>query len=269
MLDGHQCGDVVHEEKAIPNPAKNAKGEVWKGISLVVFGILAFIGGTWYFVFGANWLVAPRAPAGSASEMLPSETATASTEPMPPNAPPASNSATAVKPHWTRAQFDRIKKGMTEPLVRSILGSPTEVTFRSDKGQEIKILQWTQAEPSASIDVEFINSLVASKTTTLSPGEPGEKPARTPFTGSPGMTKENYGLIQSGMTEDEVIEILGPQLNTTINMGIQDGLKFEIRSLSWKSYIQEQYNPHVIITVNIRDGKVTGKNWINVDPKQP
>jgi hypothetical protein len=71
------------------------------------------------------------------------------------------------------------------------------------------------------------------------------------------------------MTEDEVTAILGLPLNTSTRMGTHNGHEYKNRFLVWKHYIPNQYYPYLTITVTIRSEKVTGKNWIQIGPKQP
>src|SRR5262245_13085268 len=97
MPDVHQgsAGDGQHPPQAdllVVVPAEEADGiKTWQVLALVLFGILAFIGGTWYFVFAAQSPVASSAapPAGT-----PASSATDSTSP-PSSTTEASASATA------------------------------------------------------------------------------------------------------------------------------------------------------------------------------
>jgi hypothetical protein len=98
---------------------------------------------------------------------------------------------------------------------------------------------------------------------------PSRRNPAAALAGSSTLNHDNFDLIKTGMTEDEVTAILGLPLNTSIRMGTHNGHEYKNRFLVWKHYIPNQYYPYLTITVTIRSEKVTGKNWIQIGPKQP
>ncbi len=209
---------------------------MWKGITLVLFGISAFVVGTWYFVSAV-----PERDASPVSAVTPGEkqeeAATASTPSLSadaeiagtaPNTPSASNSATAGDWRLTRANFDMIKKGMTEDQVKVLLGNPTETTIKTDpkpgQARLLKTLQWIQLKPAVKIEVEFIDGKAGDKKTNLPPGPPPRKP-EAEYTGSFGLTRAKYDSIENGMTHDEVIAILGQPIEDWTEKGTINGTR--------------------------------------------
>ena len=74
----------------------------------------------------------------------------------------------------------------------------------------------------------------------------------------------NYVLIQNGMTEDEVTAILGAPGGSSTQRGTVNGHPFNKKSMTWRNADRT-----VTITIKLTDGKVTGKNFSKVTPKQP
>jgi hypothetical protein len=122
-------------------------------------------------------------------------------------------------------------------------------------------------EKDCLVSAEFTNDGPEANTNTLLPSESPDLAAA--LAGSSKLNHDNFDLIKNGMTEDEVTAILGPPLNTTTRMGTYNGHEYNNRFLVWKHYIPNQYYPYLTITVTIRSEKVTGKNWIQIGPKQP
>jgi hypothetical protein len=274
---------------------------MWKVAAFVVFGVLGLVGTTWYCVNLELSQGAPTAP-GCPPKDSSSPTETASEEPTtsqtiiadkeskvedgktpaspgPDTRPPkpASSSSAAAGTRFTRANFDKIKKGMPEEQVREILGSPTDTTYKmdtvKDQGRMVKSLQWTQTNPKATIEIEFIDGLARTKTTTLPPAPPRPRPqpdstANDLLAGLPQYMRENHPKIKFGMTEDEVADLIGRGLGTSIETGTVNGSPYHIKTWSWKYYIPDQYYPYVTVIVKFTDGKVSGKNWIQVGPRK-
>src|SRR5262249_4089273 len=128
MPDVHQssAGSGPHQTQAdllVVVPAEEAEGiKTWQVLALVLFGILAFVGGTWYFVFPAQSPVASSAslpantPASSDEATTSTPTPSASAE-AAEAASASSSGEPATTPdssRLTRANFDQIHKGMTE-----------------------------------------------------------------------------------------------------------------------------------------------------------
>jgi hypothetical protein len=291
-----KCGEVIQKAKTggRRRPAKHGnQTSMWNGVILALAGALAFGAGVWYFVFAApapspavteEFSVFPPAETDPAlaqavadgTEVPPPppavETAT------PPRIPEATDPALAVNPLLTWANFNQIRKGMTEEEVRIILGDPTRSKTKTDVSsglpRQVKVVQWTQVRPLAVIEVEFVNGLAEAKTTTLSavaaapmpPKQPTETSAKPPIppagpAGSSKLSRENFELIQTGMTEVEVKAILGPPNGTNTRTITTNGKTTRTMVFTWR-----QQNPHLTITVTFRNDKVAGKNWIQLNP---
>jgi hypothetical protein len=82
------------------------------------------------------------------------------------------------------------------------------------------------------------------------------------------MTRENFDRIHNGMTEQEVIEILGPARGSSTKTVTQNGHTNQKKKLAWRQYQPGQYKPSLTITVTISNEKVSGKNWIQITPKE-
>ena len=63
------------------------------------------------------------------------------------------------------------------------------------------------------------------------------------------------------MTEDEVLEILGPSHSSSTSTITSNGQTHTTRKLAWR-----QATPNLTITVTLRDGTVSGKNRIEITP---
>jgi hypothetical protein len=262
--------------------AQQAQKMKWWPIAIAVLvPIIAFFGGTWYFLNAESSSGPSTAPATASTDISVPPEATIEDEASKVEDPkissssiPATSSASATVSRLTRANFDKIKKGMSEEQVRAILGSPTETTFKTDtakdQGRMVKSLQWSQVSPSAAIEIEFIDGLAGTKTTTLPPPPP-PRPKLTDndlLAGLPLRLRQNYPLIKGGMTEDEVTDLIGPGLGTHIETGTINGNPYHIKTWSWKYYIPDQYYPYVTVIVKFTNGKVTGQNWMQVEPKK-
>jgi internalin A len=256
---------------------------MWKGVTLVTAGILAFIVGVWCFAPAA-----PSPAAVSAPDPPPMEVPPATTDAILPLSPPAEtdetpatapsaltppNTPETANPRLTRANFDLIANGMTEEQVKVLLGNPTAAKLKTNPTR--RALQWAQRKPFAVIEVEFINGLSAAKTTTLVPAAPPPDPAVTStkppnpapvYAGWGKMTRANFELIKNGMTEDEVRAIFGPPKGTASRTTTMEGNTFRQKTLMWSHY---QPDLTLKITVTIRNEKVSGKNWIQIGPAVP
>jgi hypothetical protein len=178
-----------------------------------------------------------------------------SSDTLPSSTPDPRPSSTPAASHFTRANFDKIKKGMTEEQVRAILGSPTDITYKTDtakdKSRFLKSLEWTQLNPKATIEIELIDGLVEKKTTTL-PAPPPPPPKPNPNDEVAGLSlrrRVNYPLIKFGITEDEVLDLLGPgpAPETHIEKGTINGSPYNLKTLSWKYYIPNPVVPSSVI----------------------
>jgi hypothetical protein len=250
---------------------------MWKGVPPILVGISALFLATWYVVSVVPIVISPNAPDSppAAMPMLegPAEA---------PSTPPADTSEVldrtpAVNPRLTRANYDRIRGGMTEEQVTALLGDPTEVKIRTNPGEgptrQIKTIQWIQLTPRATIEVEFIDGRSGTKSTTLSSaaslGQLGRpltrslKPTAAAL-GSANVTRANFDRIENGMTEQQVLAILGPPTGSSTKTGTINDQPFQTRVLVWR-----QRNASVNITVTLRSEKVSGKNCIQVNALKP
>jgi hypothetical protein len=106
----------------------------------------------------------------------------------------------------------------------------------------------------------------AAQAPLTKPGEPSivsPNPARSPA-GSPKLTRQNFDQIQSGMTEDQVTDILGPPKGRSQKTVTSNG-----STTRTKVFSRRQVNPNLTITVTFRNERVTGKNWRQINPSQP
>jgi hypothetical protein len=95
------------------------------------------------------------------------------------------------------------------------------------------------------------------------PGEPSivsSEPASS-SAGSSKLTRQNFDQIQSGMTEDQVTDILGSPKGRSQKTVTSSGSTTQTRVLSWT-----QVNPNLTITVTFTNERVTGKNWRQINP---
>jgi hypothetical protein len=81
--------------------------------------------------------------------------------------------------------------------------------------------------------------------------------------GAATLTRADFEQIQNGMTEREVLAILGSPSGSTSKRGTVNGHPFNTKTMMWK-----RTNPNIKITVTLRDDKVTGKNCIQINPKK-
>jgi hypothetical protein len=180
---------------------------LWKGLAPVLFGTLAFVVGTWYFVSVVPAVVSPTAPPPPLEE-TPTPPATSAT------APPASLDDTDPTLPSTSEPFDPA----------------------------------SALSPGASL-----GQLGDTSTKLLRPTAAG--------IGSSNLTRANFDRIENGMTEQQVLAILGSPGGSKTKKGTYNGHPFHTKMLLWK-----QYNPKLTITVTLRSEKVSGKNWIQVGP---
>ncbi len=285
---------------------------MWKGAIAVLFGVLAFGAGLWFFLPTASSPADSNAPAQPTAEVqAPASTPPVTSAPTsppaitaeappispkaqtksPPKTPEKLSPAVDVNPRLTWDNYVQIHDGMTEDQVKSLLGDPTAADRRTDRDEnhvrEIKVLQWAQNKPFDMIEVEFIDGRASRTNSTLSPApappEPGETPEKPPTAASaPGatlskppavagapvsftrLTRANFEQIVNGMTEDQVTAIFGRPNGTTSRTITMEGNTFHRKTLMWV-----QHEPYIKITVTLHEGKVAGKNCIQIGPKKP
>ncbi len=75
------------------------------------------------------------------------------------------------------------------------------------------------------------------------------------------LTREKFEEIQNGMTEKEVLDILGPANGTSTKNITTNGQTKITKGLTWR-----QADPNMTITVKLTNGGVSGKNCIQVAP---
>ena len=137
-------------------------------------------------------------------------------------------------------------------------------------GKEIKKTAFEIAVSEGPLGLEEKRLLVGPKTKTpplpaLRAERIGEAPKSTKPTvasaNSSGLTRTQFEMIQNGMTEKEVLDILGPANGSTTKTITSNGQTHTTKGLMWK-----QSDPNITITVKLRDGGVSGKNCIQVGP---
>jgi outer membrane protein assembly factor BamE (lipoprotein component of BamABCDE complex) len=125
--------------------------------------------------------------------------ATPAPKPADPAPPPAAAKADAApepdpKSKYSLAQYAKLKIGMTEDEVRAVLGEPTS---------KFEPTKWRYAEAAGAdahvIYVDFEGGKVANKGASGFVAIDAAK-----------LTKENVAKVRIGMTEAEVVALLGP-----------------------------------------------------------
>jgi hypothetical protein len=86
------------------------------------------------------------------------------------------------------------------------------------------------------------------------------KPA-VAFANSSRLTRTLFEKIQNGMTEKEVLDILGPANGSSTKTITTNGQTKTTKGLTWR-----QSDPNITITVKLTNGEVSGKNCIQVGP---
>jgi hypothetical protein len=183
----------------------------------------------------------------------------------------------------TQENYQQINPGMTETEVQNLLGSPTQVldsnAMGNHLGLNLKMATWKNGDNiimvtfqdgrvmnkmgafEGQLGLDPINGQPAGKPAWPFPGAPQPKPGQNQvpnFPRLPGadnnpganvnnkVSKANLDNIQHGMTEDQVIAILGQPSNSFPLGGS--------RVLQW--YDATRFP---IITIHLRDGKVVLK----------
>ena len=137
-------------------------------------------------------------------------------------------------------------------------------------GKEIKKTAFEIAVSEGPLGPEEKRVFVGPKTQT--PPLPAIRPERVaaaPKASKPAirtvrsqvLTREMFDAIQNGMTEKEVLDILGPANGSTSKTIASNGQTNTTKGLMWK-----QSDPDITITVKLRNGEVSGKNCIQVAP---
>jgi hypothetical protein len=164
-------------------------------------GVLIAIG----FVIGCgnNAAKVVKAPKSTADEPTPATTEPATvpakdvvaSPPAKPYSPPVAEPPPAPKANkWTKAQFDKVKLGMSADQVKGILGA---AMFESGNGNSVN-MQWAEPDVAQSIHIVFENGKVLHKTAA------GLGPIKEK------VTKANLEKIRTGTPEATVFELLGP-----------------------------------------------------------
>ncbi len=137
-------------------------------------------------------------------------------------------------------------------------------------GKEIERTAFEIAVSDGPLDPQEKAILVGPSTTPppLAPSElkRSPAPAKVAQAGSASVdsskfSARTYESIQNGMTEDEVLQILGPTNNSATKRITTGGQTTTTRKLAWR-----QTTPNVTITVTFRNGVVAGKNRIEINP---
>jgi len=274
--------------------------KLWTVVAVVAIGFLTFGVGIWYFDWAGGLPFASNAAAPLELPDLSQAAAAPAPVPSPPeeidSAPPEIDEtlrpAPPVNPRLTLASYERIHDGMTEDEVTAFLGDPTAVRLKSDLSRkpprQIRVLRWRQLKPFEEIEVEFVDGLSRATFTTLSAAEPPKKPSETSQPSAPpvqpasppaqspkprsspsawpGLTRANFDQIQNGMTESQVVSLLGLPSGSATRTGTMNSNLFYIKTLTWRQQASSDVSLTVLVT--LRNDKVSGKNWIQVGPKK-
>ena len=167
----------------------------------------------------------------------------------------------------TKANFDRIAKGMTAREVNALVGS----RFNANPILEGKTLNWASQDLKAVVTVRMQDGKVVDKVSTANwpvvwPGDVAKDPPPTPPPDKPdpakfaaAVTKDNFDKIAKGMTKDALTDLFGPP--TDVKPQPQPGVD---ERLVWQGNGAK-------ILVSVAGGKVVSKlttaDWPVVYPK--
>lgn len=221
---------------AAPKARKPGTSNGWSVLVLGAAGFLAFVGGAWFFT-------PSRSPVDEEAPKKAEPVAEAELEPTIP----------AVNPRLTWANFQKINSGMTEGQIRGLLGQPTGADMKADGN----LIRWEQSDPPLHVDVQFVNGRSTSRTTNLAPPDTQVSTDASPFRNVAGSaykeTREKYEQIQAGMTETELISLLGPPDHVASQSPNPSNT---VRTLTWRPLSR-----YVTITVTLQNGGAVGRNW--------
>jgi outer membrane protein assembly factor BamE (lipoprotein component of BamABCDE complex) len=246
---------VRESPRPTPAPKRRHRSGVM-GFLLVAFLFLLFMAGGAGATVGVLWtmhvppfqVAANTPPDGPKPDKTDPDKSDKNDPNKPPDKPANPPDVGPTSP-LTKANFEKIEKGMTHNALVSLLGSPSQKGPLAD-------LQTGDGETwnagGVVIEVALEKGRTVGKWTNQDwpnslPGAVAQNPP--PDKPKPGITKENYARIAKGMTEKEVDELLGPSLfpNNPLPPGPGDGTK---------SYVGAGA---VAIVVDFHDGKVATK----------
>lgn len=105
----------------------------------------------------------------------------------------------------------------------------------------------------------------ASKAMASAPprhAEADEKPIQAPKPPPAAkLTRGNFEHVRNGMTEGQVRGLLGPPARTATKAGLLNGRLYTSTVLTWRQ-------PDAMVTVTLRNEKVTEKNWAHTASAQ-
>ena len=171
--------------------------------------------------------------------------------PLPPDKPAGK---------MTKANFDKIAKGMSLDDLTALVGQPN-ATLKFDPAKNAGVdthLAYLALDASAGVDLfqgKVVNKDNAQNWPVVWPGDAAKDPP--PVNPDAGVTQANFDKIAKGMTAREVNALVGSRLNAN---PILEG-----RTLNWASQ-----DLKAVVTVTMQDGKVVDKsstvNWPVVWP---
>ena len=92
--------------------------------------------------------------------------------------------------------------------------------------------------------------------------EADEKPIQAPKPPPAAkLTRGNFEHVRNGMTEGQVRGLLGPPARTATKAGLLNGRLYTSTVLTWRQ-------PDAMVTVTLRNEKVTEKNWAHTASAQ-
>ncbi|HUF03760.1 MAG TPA: DUF3862 domain-containing protein [Aridibacter sp.] len=142
-------------------------------------------------------------------------------------------------------KFNKIELGMSYDEVKEVMGSEGNQTSMTKSGSyESSSYEW-KGEKFARISVRFTRSELSYKSQS----------GLTPASGDAAITQAKFNKIETGMSYDEVKEIIGSDGELTSESKIGN---YESASYRWKG---PNYSN---IFVNFRDGKLQNKTQSNL-----
>lgn len=169
--------------------------------------------------------------------LAPTNTTAATTE--APSAPKTDASALTVE------KFDRLKNGMSYAEVKAIIGQEGTQNSSSESGRyKIESYKWEGAD-YARIYATFRNDKLISKSQSKLEGPGSPAPA------SADLSMDKFNNINTGMSYEEVVKILGSEGTQTRSS--QAG-KYKSESYKWEG------DGYKRVFATFRNGKLTTKS---------
>lgn len=202
-----------------------------KSFSLVLV-IMLFV------VLGCNML-------GKKDEKIDTPTPTTDSAPTTTESTPTTTTSSSDSGALTMDNYDKIKNGMSYDEVVKIIGSSGTETRSSTIGKiELKSYKW-EGDKNQRVYVNFRDDKVNSKS------QSGLSSSSTSKDGGADISMDKYNQIETGMSYEEIVKIIGSDGEQTRTSKIGNT---EISSYRWRG---EKYSN---IFATFKDNKLTSKS---------